>query len=112
MNQIADILGVPEDKLIDDIERLRKSQMILMSPQRQEEKIVKVYEILPEGIEEIDKTETEGFDYPAFGKVKSEVEILSLIDQVIKEVQDSQIEQPKKDSVTGKLSKVKDKLDI
>ena len=112
MHQIVDILGAPEDKLIDDIERLRKSQMILMSPQRQKEKIVKVYEILPEGIEEIDKTETEGFDNPAFGKVKSEVEVLSLIDQVIKEVQDSQIEQPKKDSITGKLSKLKDKLEI
>ena len=31
-----------------------------MSPQRQDDKLVKVFEILSEGIEEIDKTETEG----------------------------------------------------
>jgi hypothetical protein len=83
-----------------------------MSPQRQKEKLVKVYEILPEGIEEIDKTETEGFDNTNFDESKSEVEILELIDEVIKELNDSQMEQLKKDSITEKLSKLKEKLEI
>jgi len=112
MEQIIDILRISKDKLIVDVEKLRKSQFVLMSPQRQKEKLVKIFEILPEGIEKIDKTETEGFDNPNFDESKSEVGILSIIDEIIKEINDSQIEQVRKDSITGKLSKLKNKLEI
>jgi hypothetical protein len=112
MKQIADILRISEDRLIDDMEKLRKSQFVLMSPQRQEDRLVKVFEILPEGIEEIDKTETKGFDNTNFDEPKPEVEILSLIDEIVKEIQDFQIDQSKKDSITRKLSNLKDKLEI
>ena len=112
IEQIIDILRISKDKLIVDVEKLRKTQFVLMSPQRQKEKLVKIYEILPEGIEKIDKTETEGFDNTNFDESKSEVEILELIDEVIKELNDSQMEQLKKDSITEKLSKLKEKLEI
>ena len=112
MEQITDILRISHDKLITDIEKLRKAQFVLMSPQRQKDRLVKIYEILPEGIEEIDKTETEGFDNTNFDESKSKVEIMSLIDEIIKEINDSQIEQVRKDSITGKLSKLKNKLEI
>ncbi len=112
MEQIIDILRISKDKLIVDVEKLRKTQFVLMSPQRQKEKLVKIYEILPEGIEKIDKTETEGFDNTNFDESKSEVEILSMIDEIIKEINDSQIEQLKKDSIAEKLSKLKEKLEI
>ena len=112
MNLISDILRISEDKLLEEVEKLRKNQFVLMSPQRQEDKIVKIYEILPEGIDEIDRTEAEGFNNTNFGEIKSEVEILSLIDNIMKEIQDSQMDQPKKDSITEKLSRLKDKLEI
>jgi len=112
MKQMVDILRTSEDKLIKDMEKLRKSQFVLMSPQRQEERLVKVYEILPEGIEEIDKTETEGFDNTNFDEFKPEFEILSIIDEIVKEIQDFDMDQSKKDSITGKLSKLKNKLKI
>jgi len=112
MEQIEDILKISKDELIDEIEKLRKSQFVLMSPQRLEDKLVKVYEILPEGIEEIDKTETEGFEKTKFGEIKSEVEILSIVDEIIKEIQDTTLEQTQKDSINEKLSKLKDKLEI
>jgi len=112
MKQIIDILRISEDKLMADVEKLRKSQFVLMSPQRQKEKLVKMYEILPDGIEEIDKTETKGFDNTNFDEPKPEVEILSLIDEIVKEIQDFQIDQSKKDSITGKLSNLKEKLEI
>lgn len=112
MEQIIDILRISKDKLIVDVEKLRKTQFVLMSPQRQKEKLVKIYEILPEGIEKIDKTETEGFDNINFDESKSKVEILELIDEVVKELNDSQMEQLKKDSITEKLSKLKEKLEI
>ena len=112
LKQITDILRISEDQLYEDVEKLRKNQFVLMSPQRQEDKIVKIYEILPEGIDEINKTETEGFNNTNFGEIKSQVEILSLIEKIIKEIQDSQMELPKKHSTIEKLSRLKDKLEI
>jgi len=112
IEQIEDILRLSKERLIEDIEKLRKNQFLLMSPQRQEEKIVKVYEILPEGIEEIDKTETEGFNKINFGESKPEVEVLGIIDEIIKEIQDTQLDQTKKDDIISNLSKLKVKLEI
>jgi hypothetical protein len=112
MEQISDILKIPKLEASEEVEKLRKSQFVLMSPQRQEEKIVKVFEILPEGVEEIDKTETEGFDKIRFGEIKPEIEILSRVDEIIKEIQDTQLGQPKKDTIIKKLSELKNKLEI
>ncbi|MCH7877273.1 MAG: hypothetical protein IIA20_03440 [Thaumarchaeota archaeon] len=112
MEQITDIIRTSKDKLKEDLEKLRKNQFVLMSPQRQEGRLVKVYEILPEGVDEIDKTETEGFDNTNFGEPKPEIEILGLIDEIIEVIQGSQIEQTEKNSITGKLSKLKDRLEI
>ncbi|MGI9567840.1 MAG: hypothetical protein ACR2LL_12620 [Nitrosopumilus sp.] len=111
--QITDILRMPEEELTEEIEDLRKNQFILMSPQRQEERLVKIYEILPEGIERIDKTETEGFNdsFKAKGS-KSEIEILGLIDEITKEIQSYELEQSKKDSTIKMINKLKDKLGI
>ena len=112
MDQIIDILQLEESKILQQVEKLRQSQFVLMSPQRQDDKIIKVYEILPEGIDEIDKTETEGFDKIKFGEIKPEIEILSLIDEITKEIQDSQMETEKKTSIIEKLSKLKTKLNV
>ena len=112
MEQISDILKIPKEELIDDVEKLRKSQMVLMSPQRQEEKLVKVFEILSEGVQEIDKTETEGFDKIKFAEPKPDVEILSIVDVIINEIQDTSLEQIKKDSIIKKLIQLKNKLEI
>jgi len=112
IDEIIDILKIPKQDLIEEVEKLRKNQFVLMSPQRLEEKIVKIFEILPEGVEEIDKTEVEGFDKIQFGEAKPKVEILSIVDEIIKEIQDTQLDQTKKDVIIKKLSKLKDKLEI
>jgi len=112
MEQVEGILKISKEELSAEIEKLRKNQFVLMSPQRLDEKLIKVYEILPEGVEAIDKTETDGFENTNFGVSKPEVEILSIIDEIGKEIQDSQLEQTKKDSISEKLSRLKDKLEI
>ncbi len=71
-----------------------------------------MYEILPEGIEEIDKTDTEGFDKIKFGEIKPKIEILSLIDEITKDIQDSQIESEGKTRIIDKLSKLKTILNV
>jgi len=112
MGQISDILKISTAELDVEVEKLRKSQFVLMSPQRQGEKIVKVFEILSEGIEEIDKTETEGFDEIEFGEQKSEVGILDTVDEIISDIQDSIFEQEMKEKIIEKLLNLKIKLKI
>ena len=62
LQQIIETIDSSEDKVFNELEQLRKNQLVLMSPQRLDDKLIKVYEILPEGIEVIDKTETQGFE--------------------------------------------------
>ena len=112
MEQISDILKIPKEGMIDEIEKMRKSQLLLMSPQRQDEKLIKVYEILPEGIEEIDKTETEGFDKIKFEKQEPQMEILDTVNKIIEEIKDTTIEQKKKERIIEKLAELKEKLKI
>jgi hypothetical protein len=112
IGQIESILKISRNEIIEEIEKLRKNQFVLMSPQRIEDKVIKVYEILPEGILKIDETETKGFGNTEFGEVKQDVEILSGIELIIKEIQDTQLEQSKKDSIIEKLSTIKEKLEI
>ena len=113
ITQIVDILKISEEEATRETEDLRKNQFVLMSPQRQEEKVVKIYEILPEGVERIDKTETEGFnEISKVNEEKSEIEILSLIDETIREIQGYELEQSKKDSVVEKMNMLKNKLGV
>ena len=112
ITQITEILKISEDIILKDIELLRKNQLVLMSPQRQDEKLVKVYEILPEGIEELDKTETEGFKNIKFTQIKAEIEIMDIIEEISNEVNDSHIEQSKKERISKKIAVLKEKLEI
>ena len=112
IKQISDILKISADKLDADLEKLRQSQFVLMSPQRQDEKVVKMFEILPEGIKELDRTEARGFDKTKLGEAEPEKEILSTIDEVIADIQGTEITQAKKGQITKKLSSLKERLEI
>ena len=111
-NQIIEILGIDQDKITNQIEELRKNQLILMSPQRQDDKLIKIYEILPEGIHEIDKTEKEGFDQINFGETKSYGGILEIIDDIKNQIQKTSISDPEKNRIISKLNNLKNKLEI
>ena len=110
IEMISDFLKKSEIELNDEIEKLRKNQLILMSPLRQESKIIKMYEILPEGIEKIKKIEEVGFQNYTLEEKKPKTEILKLIDGVIKEISEGS-EFNKKD-VISKLNEIKEKLKI
>jgi hypothetical protein len=112
LNEIVEIIRISEDTIMTEIEKLRKEQMILMSPQRKDEKLIKMYEILPEGIEQIDKTETEGFNEKKFGESKQRVETTEIINQIIKEIESLEISEKKKENITQQIIKLKNKLEI
>jgi hypothetical protein len=111
LDQVCRILKSTKDEVLENLEMLRKNQFVLMSPQRHEEKIIKMYDILPEGIEKIDKTEKEGFGQE-LGNPKPEIEITGILEEITREIKDSQIEQAKKDNILEKITKIKDKLEI
>ena len=111
--QITEILGITEEKIAEDVEDLRKNQFVLMSPQRIDEKIVKIYEILPEGIEKINKTETEGFEKRINSEnLRSEKDILELIDEIVQDIQSFELSKEDKEKTIRKLSELKHKLEI
>ena len=111
LDQIIDIIRVSENKIVEEIEKLRKNQLVLMSPQRKDDKLVKMYEILPEGIQTIDKTETEGFAKVQFGETKEVKEISKMIDDIIDEVQNLEIIETKKENIINQIIKLKNKLE-
>ena len=112
LQQIIETINSSEEKIFNELEQLRKNQLVLMSPQRQDEKLIKVYEILPEGIEVIDKTETQGFENINFGKNEPEGEIIGTIDEIINEIQKLSCSDNEKNNITKKLKLLKNKLEI
>ncbi|MDC0228477.1 hypothetical protein OAJ71_00555 [Nitrosopumilus sp.] len=112
LQQIIETINSSEEKIFNELEQLRKNQLVLMSPQRQDEKLIKVYEILPEGIEVIDKTETQGFENINFGKNEPEGEIIGTIDEIINEIQKLSCSDNEKSNITKKLELLKNKLEI
>ena len=112
IDQIRDILGVSEDKIKQELEELRKNEFVLMSPQRQEEKLIKIYEILPEGIQEIDKTDTQGFNKSNFRKVTLNGGIIEIINQIQNEIQKSNITEHDKNKIIEKVKDLKNRLEI
>ena len=112
IDQITDILGASEDKIKQELEELRKNESVLMSPQRQEEKLIKIYEILPEGIQEIDKTDTQGFNKSNFRKVTLNGGIIEIINQIQNEIQKSNITEHDKNKIIEKVKDLKNRLEI
>ena len=112
IEQITKIITIPRNDLLENLEKLRKHQFIIMLPQRQEEKIIKVYEIQSEGIEKINDSEREGFGNMEFGNPSKDVEVLSSIDEIVREINESQMKQSKKESIVAKLFKLKNNLEI
>ena len=83
-----------------------------MSPQRQDDKLIKIYEILPEGIQVIDKTETEGFENIKFDKRESSGEKLETIEEIINEVKNTSCSDNEKNNIIEKLNLLKNNLKI
>ena len=109
--EISEFLRESEQEVFTEMENLRKNQLILMSPQRIESKIIKIYEILPEGSERLKNIEREGFKQETITP-KPEIEVLSLINQILKEINESDIITERKENIISKLSLIKEKLGL
>ena len=108
--EISKFLKKTEQEIFDEVENLRKNQLVLMSPHRIDSKIIKIFEILPEGREKLKIVEKEGFE--KHGLEKSEKQIISIVNQVIKEINEAEITLEKKETMISKLTKIKERLEI
>jgi hypothetical protein len=112
LEKISSFLLLSKDLIQNEIEDLRKRQLVLMSPFRNETGLVKMYEILPEGIEQIKKAQSEGVQNKPEIK-KPQIEIWSIIEETIEEVRGLEgISDEKKDYIISNLLKIKDKLEV
>ncbi len=112
IEKISSFLLLSQDQIRNEIEDLRKRQLVLMSPLRIETGIVKMYEILPEGIEQIKKAQSEGFqNKPEI--TKQPIEIWSIIEETVEEIRGLEgISEEKKEKIIFNLLQIKDKLEI
>ncbi len=112
IEKISSFLLLSQDQIRNEIEDLRKRQLVLMSPLRIETGIVKMYEILPEGIEQIKKAQSEGFQNKT-GITKPPIEIGSIIEETVEEIKGLDgISEEKKEKIIFNLLEIKDKLEI
>lgn len=112
VSEISKVLKVPNFDVERDLESLRKNQMVLMSPIRKENRVIKSFEILQEGREYLQKIESQEIPEKISGTPPTEVEILGLIDQITNEINQSELQKESKEKIISKLHKIKDRLNI
>lgn len=113
IGEISKYLKKSENELIDEIEKLRKNQLILMLPIRQENMIIKTYEILPEGMEKIKSGDGEISQISNSEKIgESKIEIVELLDQIIKEITQEYDDGKRNHDIILKLNQIKEKLGL
>ncbi|NIP62508.1 MAG: hypothetical protein GWN01_08535 [Nitrosopumilaceae archaeon] len=114
-SEISKYLLEQEDMIQNSLEKLRKNQLVVMEPIRKEEKLEKIFEILQDGKNELEKIEEDGYHNAdlVIKDKRNDVEILQTIDQMIRDLQgeDALPDEKKKDFV-NRLSLLKDKLGI
>jgi len=110
--EISKFLQKTEDEIFDEIEKLRKNNLVLMSPQRAESKIIRVFEILPEGSEKLERAEKEGVADEDLAKINPATEIASILNQLVKEINELEITNEKKEELVSKLNTVKEKTGL
>jgi hypothetical protein len=112
IDKIASFLLLSKIQIQNELEDLRKRQLVLMSPFRIEAGVVKMYEVLPNGIEQMKKATSEGIqNKPEIAKSKTE--IWSIIEETIDEIQGLQeISEERKSKIIFKILQIKNKLEI
>ena len=82
-----------------------------MSPLRDERGLIKFYEILPEGIEELEKAQTETSTRES-KEAKPQGKILGITTELIREIKDlHEISDEKKQNLISKLNQIKENLE-
>ncbi|MDH3678226.1 MAG: hypothetical protein OEQ12_08000 [Nitrosopumilus sp.] len=112
IEKISSFLLLEQKQIQNEIEKLRKRHLVLMSPLRNKIGIQKIYEILPDGIEEIKKTQSQDFQNEP-KNINPHVDILSILEKTIEEINGiKEISYGKKNNLIINLKKIKNGLEI
>ncbi|RDJ31151.1 MAG: hypothetical protein DWQ18_03785 [Crenarchaeota archaeon] len=98
LEKIATYLNEDEKIVFEEIERLRKEQLVMMSPLRTDSGLEKMYEILDAGIAEIEKPH----------KITHSKNNDELIDELILQIKKLQITDEQKNSILDKITLIKE----
>ena len=114
LKTISMYLGAESDKILEELETLRKNELVLMSPLRTETGLEKMYELMPAGAEQIEKIESEGFENAKLilKKDSNQEEIFAIIDEIKQSISKEGMDEKTKSSILEKLEKIKSKLKI
>ena len=112
IEELEKFLKESKESILNELENLRKKQLVLMSPIRRDEKLIKIYEILSDGKELLEKTDIEGFKDITGNTFDQNIEIIETIDQIISNITNQDIQQKDKDTIISKLENLKSKIRI
>ena len=110
---ISKYLNIDSD-ISQELETLRKKELILMSPQRTDRGLEKMYEILPAGIEELEKINSKGVQHSELilEKKSPEKDVFELLDEIKKILETEASEIKSKNTLIEKIDQIKSKLQI
>lgn len=108
--EISSYLQETENQVFDELDRLRRANLVLMSPQRVDSKIIRMFELLPDGTEKLKKIEMYGFEKENISDINPILDMISELNQLVKEINDLGIENEKKAELIFKINQVKEKM--
>ena len=110
LQKIASLLLIQEDRIRRVIEELQKNHLVLMSTVKKEERIVKMYEILSEGVEYLSRVNL-GITQ-SISELNPQLKNLDILQDTIEEINRLEnISEEEKNKIIKNLESVKKNLD-
>jgi len=110
LQKIASLLLIQEDQIHQAIEELQKNHLVLMSTVKKEERIVKMYEILSEGVEYLSRVNL-GITQ-SISELNPQLKNLDILQDTIEEISKlKNISEEGKNKIIKNLESVKKNLD-
>lgn len=110
LQKIASLLLIQEDQIHQAIEELQKNHLVLMSTVKKEERIVKMYEILSEGVEYLSRVNL-GITQ-SISELNPQLKNLDILQDTIEEISKlKNISEEEKNKIIKNLENVKKNLD-
>ena len=110
LQKIASLLLIQEDRIHKAIEELQKNHLVLMSTVKKEERIVKMYEILSEGVEYLSRVNL-GITQ-SISELNPQLKNLDSLQDTIEEISKlKNISEEEKNKIIKNLESVKKNLD-
>ena len=112
--KISKFLNVDSEKILSELEIMRKNELVLMSPLRTDSGLEKMFEIMPTGVEQLDKINSEGYDNAqlVFEKSDEKKDIFDIIEELKEIIKSNEIDDSVKTTIIEKLEKIKSRLKI